>query len=84
MRRHAFLVYALSILAVAGCSMNKPSADTGMVLTVDGKGKTDIVLARDASAPVQHAAAELADFLRQATGENDRPLKLLWRRPSAP
>jgi len=53
--------------------MKKRSAGTdptakGITLASNGAARADIVVAKNAPAPVQHAAAELGCFLRQATG----------------
>ena len=39
-----------------------------MILAENGSAQAQIVVARDASEPVKHAAQELADFLKQITG----------------
>ncbi len=57
----AVLLFVLSILAGRGY------ADP-VTIAQDGTAKAVIVVAEDAPEPVQHAAAELADFLRQISG----------------
>jgi len=59
--RIAALLLVLSFLVGRGHSDTLTIAENGMAKAV-------IVVAEDAPEPVQHAAAELADFLRQITG----------------
>ncbi len=51
---------------VVGCG--KAVKDDTLTIAEKGVAKAVIVIAEDASEPEQHAAAELADFLRQITG----------------
>ncbi|KPL23224.1 MAG: hypothetical protein AMJ75_06540, partial [Phycisphaerae bacterium SM1_79] len=58
------LFVALSF--AAGCG--KAAKNQTVRIAENGLAKAVIVIAEDAAEPEQHAAAELADFLRQITG----------------
>jgi hypothetical protein len=60
-RRQISCVFGVTVL----CSATALSA---IAIAQDGQAKAVIVIAADAPAPEQHAAKELADFLRQITG----------------
>ncbi len=60
----ALLLIVLSL--VVGCE--EAVKDDTLTIVENGVAKAVIVIAEDAAEPEQHAAAELADFLRQITG----------------
>ena len=54
------------LLFVTGCE--QALKDEAVTIAQNGLAQAAIVIAQDAGEPEQHAAAELADFLRQITG----------------
>ncbi len=60
-RRQISCVLGVTVLCGA-------TALSAVTISQDGQAKAVIVIAADAPAPEQHAAKELADFLRQITG----------------
>jgi len=63
MRNKVIVFGVLLALGFAGCLMNEGFAETdpaaeGMTLAAAGVARADVIVAEDAAAPVQHAAAE--------------------------
>ena len=66
LRKDKIALLLAALLFVTGCEQ---AVKDGMVtIAENGAAKAVVVVAQDASEPEQHAAAELADFLRQITG----------------
>ncbi|MCP4257625.1 MAG: DUF4838 domain-containing protein [Planctomycetes bacterium] len=64
--RVKILILSFMLLITVGCS--QAVKDDSVLIAENGVAKAVIVIADDASAPEQHAAAELAEFLEQITG----------------
>jgi len=66
LQKNKIALLLIVLLSVVGCE--EAVKDDTLTIAENGVAKAVIVIAEDAAEPEQHAAAELADFLRQITG----------------
>lgn len=65
MSKHALAILGIAVLYT---SLHRVHADDPLIIATDGASRVDVVVAAGAIEPEQHAAAELAAFLKQVTG----------------